>query len=185
MHPLADEIVYSRRRTISLEISREAKLIVRLPKKADKVFVHSFIESKKEWVLKKKALKTKQMEELSGIEPAVYTKKDLEDSVHIIKKRLDLYSSVMGVKYDSFRLSNAKKRWGTCSRRADIKINWKLANAGEDILDYVIVHELAHIKEKNHSKRFWAIVAGILPDHKNRRKWLKDHGHKLHARYAD
>ena len=183
MHPLADEIIYSRRRTVALEITPEAKLVIRLPKKADRAFIAAFIEAKRPWIQKKKEMMIKQLEESSAIQTVACSEEDKKESAYLIKERLDLYSLKMGVKYDSFRISSARKRWGVCYRRADIRINWKLAKAQEEILDYVAVHELAHIKEKNHSKRFWALVAKILPDHKNHRKWLKENGHRLHVQY--
>jgi len=183
MHPLADEVIYSDRHTISLEISPQAKLIVRSPKKADKAFVRAFIEAKKTWIEKKKTMRIRQLEDLSRIDGIACSKEDKEEAARIIKERLDLYSLKMGVKYDSFGISSARKRWGACCRRADIRINWKLTKAQDTVLDYVIVHELAHIKERNHSKRFWALVAQTLPDHKDRRKWLKEYGHRLQAQY--
>jgi predicted metal-dependent hydrolase len=181
MHPLADQIIYSKRRTLALEITPEARLIVRSPKKADMSFIYTFIEAKKPWILKKKYMMARRMEEDPAIELVARPEIDKEKAAAVIKERLDHYSSQMGLSYDSFRLSGAKKRWGVCSRRANIRINWRLAYAQETILDYVVVHELSHIKEKNHSKRFWALVAQTLPDHKARRRWLKDHGHRLHA----
>ncbi|MFA5103736.1 MAG: M48 family metallopeptidase [Candidatus Margulisiibacteriota bacterium] len=183
MHPLADEIIHSNRHTAALEITPEAKLIVRLPKNADKAFIYTFIEAKRPWILKKKGMMAKQLEENSEIRMVACSEEDKEEAARLIKDRLDLYSSKMGVKYDSFKISGARKRWGVCCRRADIRINWRLAKAQEKILDYVIVHELSHIKEKNHSKRFWALVAQILPDHKAHRKWLRECGHRLHVQY--
>ncbi len=179
MHPLAEEIIYSKRRTLALEVTPDARLIVRAPKKADKSLIAAFIEAKKPWILKKKQQMARRMEEMPEELAKPRPEIDKDKAASVIKERLDHFSSKMGLSYDLFRLSGARKRWGTCSRRADIRINWRLAYAQEDILDYVIVHELSHIKEKNHSRNFWALVAQILPDHKARRRWLKDHGHLL------
>ncbi len=181
MHPLADKIIYSKRRTLALEVTPDARLIVRSPKKADKLLIAAFIEAKKPWILKKKQQMARRMEEMPEVLAIAQPEMDKDKAAAVIKERLDHYSSRMRLNYDSFRLSVAKKRWGTCSKRADIRINWRLAYAREDILDYVIVHELSHIKEKNHSRSFWALVAQTLPDHKVRRRWLKDHGQLLLA----
>lgn len=90
------------------------------------------------------------------------------------QKRLDYYSQISGLEYYSFRLSNAKKRWGSCSSNKKINLNWKLIIMPEDVIDYVIVHELAHTRELNHSKKFWDIVKHLFPDYKNSIKWLRE-----------
>lgn len=183
MHPLADEIIYSKRRTVALEITPDARLVVRLSKKADRAFISTFIEAKRPWIQKKKDMMIRQLEENSAIQTIACSEEDKKEASLLIKDRLDLYSSRMDVRYDSFRISSAKKRWGVCSRRADIRINWRLAKAQEEVLDYVVVHELAHIKEKNHSKIFWALVSQIMPNHKTHKRWLKQYGHRLHVQY--
>ena len=72
-----------------------------------------------------------------------------------------------------------KSRWGSCSAKGNLNFNCLLMRAPEEILDYVIVHELCHRKEMNHSDRFWAEVEKVMPSYKERRKWLKDHGNEL------
>ena len=72
-----------------------------------------------------------------------------------------------------------RTRWGSCSARGTISLNWRLMLAPPDILDYVVVHELCHSKEMNHSRAFWERVETILPDYKRRRKWLKENGGAL------
>lgn len=79
----------------------------------------------------------------------------------------------------SITIKSQKSRWGSCGIHNDITINWLLALAPLEILEYVVVHELCHIKEKNHSKHFWALVAQHLPDYRNSRLWLKQHGQIL------
>ena len=83
------------------------------------------------------------------------------------------YASKMGVAFSSMKISSAKTRWGSCSGKKSINYSWRLMMAEEDVIDYVVVHELAHIKEMNHSARFWAIVASVLPDYKDRQLRLK------------
>ncbi len=183
MHPQVDEVIYSKRRTVSLEITPHAKLVVRMPKRADKGVVFNFIEAKSAWIQKKKEEMLKRLEELSSVEAITFTEEDKEGAADLIKERLDIFSCKMGVEYDSFRMSNSRTRWGVCYRRADIRINWRLIKAPAEILDYVVVHELAHIKEKNHSTRFWALVAQIFPDHKLRRKQLREFGKRSQLQY--
>ena len=80
---------------------------------------------------------------------------------------------VMGVAPTGIKITGAKTRWGSCSSKNSINFSWRLVMADDEIIDYVIVHELAHIKELNHSPRFWAVVEGTLPDYKSRRSRLK------------
>ncbi len=183
MHPLVDEVIYTKRRSIALEITQNAKLIVRSPKRVDHSWAFKIIEAKRNWIEKNKSIMQSRLDSLSGVQVIEYSKDDIEEASRIIEDRLYIYSNKMDLPYNSFKISNAKKRWGVCCRKSDIRINWRLAKADESILDYVIVHELAHIKEKNHSKRFWALVAQYIPDYKTRRKTLKQFGHVLHARY--
>jgi predicted metal-dependent hydrolase len=72
-----------------------------------------------------------------------------------------------------------KSRWGSCSGQGNLNFNCLLMRAPDDVVDYVIVHELCHRKEMNHSDRFWTLVESVLPDYKEKRKWLKDHGSEL------
>ncbi len=83
------------------------------------------------------------------------------------------FAAKMGVMPSSVKISSAKTRWGSCSGKKSINYAWRLIMAEEEVIDYVVVHELAHLREMNHSARFWAIVAGILPDYKDRQKRLK------------
>ena len=78
--------------------------------------------------------------------------------------------------YGRISVRQQKTRWGSCSVRGNLNFNWKLALMPEEILDYVVVHELAHRVEMNHSPRFWAVVETVLPDWRERRRWLKQHG---------
>lgn len=94
--------------------------------------------------------------------------------------RVEFYSGEYGFEYVKIRLSSARTRWGSCSAKGTLSLTWRLVMAPIDIVDYVVVHELSHLREHNHSKRFWAQVGAILPDYKIRRKWLKEKGRGLH-----
>lgn len=93
--------------------------------------------------------------------------------------RVNWYSKKMGVEYHSLRISNAGKRWGSCGRNNRLSLNWRLIMAPLKVVDYVIVHELAHITHKNHSKKFWNKVRTVMNDYEKSREWLKDHGSAL------
>lgn len=97
----------------------------------------------------------------------------------ILKDRARVLAAEMQVQPQSIRLSNATQRWGSCSPGGGINLSWRLVMAPLEIIDYVIVHELAHLKQHNHSRAFWQEVESALPDYKVRRTWLKQNGHLL------
>lgn len=92
----------------------------------------------------------------------------------IIPKRVRLYQSLVGENIGRICIKDVKSRWGSCSSKGNLNFNWRLVMAPIEVLDYVVVHELCHLKEMNHSKAFWALVEEILPDYKKRRKWLRN-----------
>ena len=85
----------------------------------------------------------------------------------------------MGVSYGRISIREQKTRWGSCSSKGNLNFNWRLIFAPEAVLDYVVVHELAHRKEMNHSPAFYTVVESVLPDYQKARKWLKDNGQTL------
>ncbi|MDE1901967.1 MAG: M48 family metallopeptidase [Alphaproteobacteria bacterium] len=91
----------------------------------------------------------------------------------LLKKRLDLWAARMGVRYARLAVTGPEKRWGSCSADNVIRLNWRLLVAPLPVIDYVVVHELAHITHKNHGPRFWACVERAVPDWKMRRKILR------------
>lgn len=93
--------------------------------------------------------------------------------------RIKKYSFLIGVNPTKITIREQKTRWGSCSSKGNINLNWKLVMAPMEVIDYVIVHELCHMIEMNHSKNYWNIVSTVMPDYKNHRKWLKENGHKL------
>lgn len=94
----------------------------------------------------------------------------------IITERVKYYSEITGWRFTSLSITGAQKRWGSCGPQGALHFSWRLVMAPPAIIDYVVVHELAHIPERNHSPRFWNKVGRVLPDYKERRKWLKEHG---------
>ncbi len=97
----------------------------------------------------------------------------------VIKSKADELSSRLGLSYKRIIIRGQKTRWGSCSRKGNLGFNWKLMMVPEPVLDYVIVHEVAHLREMNHKKRFWELVAEHCPRWREHRKWLKDHQPEL------
>jgi predicted metal-dependent hydrolase len=215
-----DELIRSKRRTIALIISNNARLIIRAPHYASMDEINKFISKHQDWIEKKisiiaernKNIKTREFVQGESflylgkeypLDIRNYNEIRIEDNVLMFpekfiqkasrklnawykekafekfKERLDLYSELIGVKYEYLKLSNAKNRWGSCNSKSGINLNWRLIMAPLDILDYVIVHELIHIEEKNHKQAFWNKVKNIIPAYKYNVKWLKENGMKL------
>jgi predicted metal-dependent hydrolase len=97
----------------------------------------------------------------------------------VILPRLDYYANLNQLSYQKVRLKSQKTLWGSCSSVNNINLNYLLIQAPMNVIDYVIVHELAHIRHKNHSKNFWDFVNQMLPNYKASKSWLQENGHKL------
>ncbi|KJS20724.1 MAG: hypothetical protein VR72_13155 [Clostridiaceae bacterium BRH_c20a] len=97
----------------------------------------------------------------------------------VYQEKLEHYSKIMGLKYNQLRIKNQATRWGSCSSKSNLNLNWRVIMAPEDVIDYLIIHELAHLKFMNHSQQFWQLVASFKPDYEVWRKWLKDNGRTL------
>ena len=109
----------------------------------------------------------------------VFTHWYKERALEIISARVDEYARGYDFSPKQVKITSAKKRWGSCSPNGTLSFTWRLVLAPLDVVDYVVVHELAHLRVRNHSQKFWKVVESILPEYKNQRKWLKVHGEKL------
>ena len=181
------KLIRSRRRTISIEITPDAQVIVRAPRYASVRDINNFIGEKADWIDKhvKKMQERRRLEqerekdnpkqELSPQEIKLLTTR----AKRIIPQRVRYYADLMGVTYERITIRKQKSRWGSCSSKGNLNFNCLLMKTPEEIIDYVVVHELCHLKEMNHSDRFWAEVEKVLPDYRDRRRWLKDHGNEI------
>ena len=118
-------------------------------------------------------------------EPPAVARKVLQwykkQAVTDFARRLEIFSAKLGVALPKLLISNARTRWGSCNSKKEVRLNWRLLQAPPHLINYVICHELAHLKEMNHSARFWAVVASIYPDYKAAEKELKIWSPKLHV----
>ncbi|GAG91378.1 unnamed protein product, partial [marine sediment metagenome] len=96
-----------------------------------------------------------------------------------IGDRVEIYAQLNGYAFKRFRITSAKTRWGSCGPHGSLNFSYRLIMAPIEIIDYVVVHELAHLRIMNHSKTFWGEVQKLMPDYDVQRKWLKDNGHRL------
>lgn len=97
----------------------------------------------------------------------------------LLTERVNHYASIHGLIPKQIKVNSAKTRWGSCTSTGTINFTWRLVMAPLEVIDYVVLHELAHLKIKDHSPRFWKLVESLCPDFKRHRKWLRDNGEKL------
>jgi predicted metal-dependent hydrolase len=99
-----------------------------------------------------------------------------EQALQVFTERVNYYAALHGFSPKQVKVNSAKTRWGSCTSTGTINFTWRLVMAPLEVIDYVVLHELAHLKVKDHSARFWKLVQSICPDFKAKRKWLRDHG---------
>ena len=172
----------SSRKTLGLEVRENGEIFARIPEKLSDRSLKSFIEKERAWIIKKSELVKWEREhrQTTNATPVQkLTSEEIENISQKIVDRVRFYQKKMGVTVGRVAIRNQKTRWGSCSSAGNLNFNWRLVLMPPEILDYVVVHELAHRKEMNHSQRFWAEVERILPDYKARRKWLKEFGSQV------
>lgn len=223
LSPKIDRLIRSRRRTLSLEVRRDASLVVRAPLSLHESFIHDFIRKKAKWIFKKQQEFNVKGPQQSGCKPVRegeiflrlgerhslkmnagrLRKVELKDgclhlphqktkeaarlleewyrreALRLIAPRAASYAETRGLRYRSISITGARGRWGSCSSGGRLNFSWRLIQAPGEVVDYVVVHELAHLKHKNHSKKFWAEVAVMMPEYQMHEQWLKKNAHLL------
>lgn len=168
-------LIFTKRRTMCLSVNVDGNITVRAPYRTPLWRVDYFVDSHEAWILEKLGAAKKLCKE----RPA-YTEEERargkKQAAVILKEKCRLFAEKMGVTYGKISIREQKTRWGSCSLKGNLNFNWKLVLMPEEILDYLVVHELAHRLEMNHSAAFWAVVESVLPDYKKRRQWLKENG---------
>lgn len=178
-HLFSYEMIYSNRKTLSIQIAADGSVKVRAPHGLDKRSIDHFLDKKSDWVLK-------HVEQFKMKAPPVKPPLSLSERKRYVRLARDVFTqktayfaSIMGVSYGRISIREQKTRWGSCSGAGNLNFNWRLIFAPPEVLDYVVVHELAHRREMNHSKAFYSFVEEILPDYKICRKWLRIQGSSL------
>lgn len=170
------EVTYSKRKSIGIRIDRQGIVKVRAPFFTSKKWIEQVLTEKEEWIeatlLQIEAEKKYHIPEFHENEIKKYRK----EAGKILSAKAEYFGRNMKVSYERIFIKDQKSCWGSCSARKNLNFNWRLVLMPEEILDYVMVHELAHLKQLNHSPEFWRIVEEVLPDYKVRRKWLKENG---------
>lgn len=178
--PWQYRIIRSNRKTIALEITSSGQLLVRCPHRASQAEIRRFAESKSPWIRKQLA-RLAANPPLPPLTPA-QLKELVDQAKSAIPQRVAHFAPIVGVSYGRITIRSQHTRWGSCSGRGNLNFNCLLMLAPPEVLDYVVVHELCHRLEMNHSPGFWDHVARILPDYRVPRAWLKTNGVQLIAR---
>lgn len=165
--------VECRGKTLSLHIDETLQVVVRAPRWVPKAEVDRFVRSHESWIQKATERQRRRNEQ-----EAQLTEKRITELKALAKaelpRRTAYFAKIMGVTPTSVKITSAKKRFGSCSGQNGICYSWRLMLYPSEAIDYVVVHELAHIRQKNHSPAFYREIEKILPDYKARAKLLKD-----------
>jgi len=173
------KIIRSNRKTIAIEINRNCSIIVRAPFRISDYDINKFIDEKTKWIEKHLEI-AKQRQSDTLISFSDEEIRNLADEAVIdISKRVSHFASLMNVTVGKVTIRNQKTRWGSCSSKGNLNFNCLLMLCPEEVRDYVVVHELCHRRELNHSVRFWQEVKKVLPDYQLRKNWLKENGDKI------
>ena len=174
------EVVRSRRKTLALEV-QEDRVLLRAPLRCPRATLEAFVEKNRGWLSRRLQAREERRRALAAI-PALR-----EEELAALQKRgrtvfaerAAHFAPLVGVDYGRVTIRSQKTRWGSCSAKGDLNFNCLLLLMPPSVLDYVVVHELCHRKQMNHSPRFWAEVERVIPDYKAAQKWLKDNGRSL------
>ena len=174
-------MIRSRRKTVALQILGLNDVVVRAPMRMSNREIEEFVQQNMDWIqknLKKVAENQKEEEEIVPMTEAE-VRELAEQATQLIPERVKHFAPLVGVTYGRITIRNQKSRWGSCSAKGNLNFNVGLLLAPPEVLDYVVVHELCHRKEMNHSPKFWAEVIKLIPDYKQHEKWLKDNGRAI------
>lgn len=170
------EIIQSNRKTMAIQVKKTGQVVVRAPYWMKKADIYRLVEQREAWI--KKHLK--QLEEEQNNQIGEEEIKELVQKAKIqLPQKVSFYAKKLGVTYGRITIRHQKTRWGSCSSKGNLNFNCLLMKAPEEVQDYIVVHELCHRKQMNHSKKFWDEVEKILPEYKKQEKWLKTIGRTL------
>ena len=175
------QIIPSRRKTIALQVTPRGQVLVRCPLGMSRRQAEEFFLAHQDWV-------EAQLKKLPPMQPGL-TRQELEqltrDAAGEFHRLVQALAPVVGVSWGKITIRHQKSRWGSCSAGGNLSFNCLLMLAPATVREYVVVHELCHRRQMNHSRQFWAEVERVLPDYRSRRQWLKQQGGALLARLPE
>ena len=173
-------LLRSRRKTLAIEITPRGELLVRAPLRLSKKEIEKFLVSRADWI-------EAHLARLPAVTPLTQSEHAalIRTAKDVLPGKVRFYAERIGVTYGRISVRSQHSRWGSCSAAGNLNFNCLLMLAPEPVQDYVVVHELCHRKEMNHSPRFWTEVESILPGFRMQKKWLKENGSALLSRLPD
>ena len=176
-------VIRSNRKTVAIQVNSDLSVTVRATRSVSEKDIEEILKKKEAWISKhiEKIKETKERVEAEPTEKLTREKVIAlaEEALKVIPERVEYFAKVIGVTYGKITVRNQKTRWGSCSSKGNLNFNCLLMLAPPEVLDYVVVHELCHRKQMNHSKAFWLEVEKVLPNYKEVRKWLKEEGSQM------
>ena len=179
-------VIKSNRKTVSIQVNVDMSVTVRAPRWAKNKDIDKILQEKEAWIHKhiEQIRKQRAVYEANKIDKL--TDDDIKEltqkALKVIPERVKYYAEFIGVNYGRITIRRQKTRWGSCSSKGNLNFNCLLMLTPPEVIDYVVVHELCHRKEMNHSKNFWNEVEKILPNYKSQVKWLKNEGSSIMRR---
>lgn len=165
----AYRLIRSKRRTLALELRPGGKVVVRAPRLLPRAVIDRFVAEREQWIEQKLATLPPPRPEITPEQLAAWR----EQAAAYIPGRVAHYGALMGLCPTAVKITAARTRWGSCSAKGSLNFSCRLMGQSPAAIDYVVVHELCHLRHMNHSAAFWRLVASVLPDHKERAALLK------------
>lgn len=179
MEELSVKIIRSSRRTIGLELRPDHTVIIRVPWQVSDTDAMAFLSRKRAWIEKHMKPKSAEKTNISPSLSAEEIHRLADQALSVFPEKVKYYARILNVTYGRITIRNQKTRWGSCSAKGNLNFNCLLMLAPDEVRDYVVIHELCHRLEMNHSAAFWAQVERIMPDYKKHQRWLKENGKEL------
>lgn len=175
-------LVRSSRKTLAVQIRADGTVIARAPRRMPKDRILCFLSEKASWIRMQQGRmqEREKMRQQARIHLDAAQEKELrERAKSVLAQRTAYFARQIGVTYGRITVRDQKTRWGSCSQTGNLNFNFRLILAPLEVLDYVVVHELCHRRQMNHSTQFWQEVAQVLPDYRKRKAWLTENGWRL------
>lgn len=170
-------IIKSKRKSVDIEVKPDLTVLVKAPLFLSDDTIKKLVVKKTDWIEKR----IKQIKENPSL--PLFSKKEIETlrekTRALVTPKAEYYAKILGVIYNKLSVKKQHSVWGSCSAKKNINFNLLLCLCPEEVVNYIVVHELCHLKQLNHSRFFWAEVAALLPDYKNARLWLKHNGNTI------
>ena len=178
------EVVRSDRKTVALQLLPDLTLRLKAPRRITEAELLDILEQKRPWIEKHLRAAEERQAAAGSVEKLSYAELQAlaEEALRVIPERVRHFAPLVGVSYGRITIRNQRSRWGSCSSKGNLNFNCLLMLAPPEVVDSVVVHELCHRKEMNHSPRFYAEVYRVFPEYDRWNRWLKENGNALMAR---